>query len=82
MLPFGLSNYLFGLTRITIMDVVLGTMGGGLPAVAFYVALGVGRHLLRDWRFWTTLGAVNIVLLVPLALRYIKPQWFKRIGVE
>jgi uncharacterized membrane protein YdjX (TVP38/TMEM64 family) len=82
MLPFGLSNYLFGLTRITIMDVVLGTLGGGLPAVAFYVALGVGRHLLRDWRFWTTLGAVNILLLVPLALRYIKPQWFKRIGVE
>ena len=82
LLPFGLSNYLFGLTRITIIDVALGTFGGGLVAIAIYVAIGVGRHLLRDWRLWTILSAINVVLLIPLALRYWKPEWFKKIGVE
>lgn len=81
-LPFGLSNYLFGLTRITAMDVIIGTIGGNLPTIAIGVALGVGNHLLREWTFWVTLAAVNLVLLLPLALRYWKPEWFRRIGVE
>lgn len=81
-LPFGLSNYLFGLTRITAMDVIIGTIGGNLPTIAIGVALGVGNHLLREWTFWVTLVAVNLVLLLPLALRYLKPEWFRRIGVE
>jgi uncharacterized membrane protein YdjX (TVP38/TMEM64 family) len=82
MLPFGLSNYLFGLTRITIMDVAIGTVLGGLPAVAICVVAGVGHGLLRDWRLWTFIGLYNMLMLIPLALRYLKPQWFKRIGVE
>jgi uncharacterized membrane protein YdjX (TVP38/TMEM64 family) len=81
-LPFGLSNYLFGLTRITAMDVIIGTIGGNLPTIAIGVAVGVGKHLLREWTFWLTLAAVNLVLLLPLALRYWKPEWFRRIGVE
>ena len=39
-LPFGVSNYLFGITRITLMDVILGTFLGNAPAIAFYVAVG------------------------------------------
>lgn len=76
MLPFGLSNYLFGLTRITFADVFLGTLGGGLPAIGFYVVLGAGRH--RDWRVWTFLGVWNALLLVPLGWRYFSRRRLKR----
>jgi uncharacterized membrane protein YdjX (TVP38/TMEM64 family) len=67
-LPFGLSNYLFGLTRITLMDVGLGTVVGNLPAIAIIVAGGAAS--LRNGRFWTVLIAVNLLLLTPLAWRY------------
>ena len=81
-IPFGVSNYLFGLTRITLPDVVLGTLLGNIPAITAYVAGGAGLHPWRNWRFILCLSALNIILLVPVALRYWKPQWFKRIGVE
>jgi hypothetical protein len=25
---------------------------------------------------------INVILIIPIALRYLKPQWFKKIGVE
>jgi len=81
-LPFGVSNYLFGVSRITLMDVVLGTFLGNAPAIALYVAVGAGLHPFRNWRFMVALAVANILLLVPVALRYLRPQWFKRIGVE
>jgi uncharacterized membrane protein YdjX (TVP38/TMEM64 family) len=81
-LPFGVSNYLFGLTRITLPDVVLGTLLGNVPAITAYVAGGAGLHPWRNWRFILCLSALNVILLVPVVLRYWKPQWFKRIGVE
>jgi uncharacterized membrane protein YdjX (TVP38/TMEM64 family) len=81
-LPFGVSNYLFGVTRITLPDVLLGTILGNAPAVSFYVAVGAGWQPLRDWRFMSTLAVLNVVLLIPVALRYWKPQWFSRIGIE
>jgi phospholipase D1/2 len=81
-LPFGVSNYLFGITRITLPDVILGTILGNAPAIAFYVAIGAGWQPLRDWRFMSTLAVLNVVLLIPVALRYWKPHWFRRIGIE
>jgi uncharacterized membrane protein YdjX (TVP38/TMEM64 family) len=81
-LPFGISNYLFGISRITLMDVVLGTFLGNAPAIAFYVAVGAGVHPFRNWRFMVGLTIANLILLVPVVLRYWRPQWFKRIGVE
>ncbi len=81
-LPFGVSNYLFGLTRITVMDVVIGTLGGGLPAILIYVALGADPGLLKTFSFWGVFSLIHILLLIPLILRYSKPDWFKRIGVE
>lgn len=70
MLPFGLSNYLFGLTTITVADVALGTFGGGMPAVGIYVILGAGRA--KDWRAWAVIGAINVMLLIPVVRRYLK----------
>ena len=81
-LPFCISNYLFGITTITTIDVAIGTLFGGSIAISFYVALGVGRHVLSDWRYWTIASILNLVLLVPLILRYLFPAWFKKIGIE
>jgi uncharacterized membrane protein YdjX (TVP38/TMEM64 family) len=80
--PFGAANYVFGLSRISLRDVMLGTMLGNIPAIAFYVAAGAGVHPIRNWRFMAGLAVLNVVLLVPVGLRYWKPEWFKRIGVE
>jgi uncharacterized membrane protein YdjX (TVP38/TMEM64 family) len=81
-LPFSLSNYALGLTRISVVDVAVGTLLGGIPSVAIYVALGAAPHLLRGWRFWTILGAINLILIIPILLRYLRPAWFERIGLE
>jgi uncharacterized membrane protein YdjX (TVP38/TMEM64 family) len=81
-IPFGLSNYLFGLSRISTLDVAIGSFLGGMPAASLYATLGADRHLLKDWRFDLSLICVNLLLLLPLLLRYLQPHWFKRIGVE
>ncbi|HSI32597.1 MAG: TVP38/TMEM64 family protein [Phycisphaerae bacterium] len=81
-IPFGVSNYLFGLTRINWIEVAIGTVLGNVPAIALYVATGAGLRPWENWRFLTVLAVLNVVLLVPIALRYWKPGAFKRIGVE
>ncbi len=81
-IPFGLSNYVFGLSRISTVDIAIGSFLGGFPAASFYATFGANRHLFKDWRYDVSLVCVNLLLLVPLLLRYLQPQWFKRIGVE
>lgn len=81
-LPFSLSNYAFGLSRISMRDVAVGTLLGGFPAVTISVLIGAGIHPLRDWRVMGLVAIVNIVLIIPVGLRYMKPEWFRRIGVE
>jgi uncharacterized membrane protein YdjX (TVP38/TMEM64 family) len=81
-IPYNVANYLFGLTRVSLVDVALGTLLGNIPSAAFYTTLGYHPSLLRHWRFSGTIAAINIILLIPLVLRYSKPQWFRKIGVE
>jgi uncharacterized membrane protein YdjX (TVP38/TMEM64 family) len=81
-MPSGLSNYAFGLTRISLLDVAIGTLLGGLPAIASLVTVGAARHLLTDWRYITAIAGVNIALMGLLLLRYLKPEWFRSLGVE
>jgi len=81
-IPFGLSNYVFGLSRISTIDIAVGSFLGGFPAASLYATLGANPHLLKDWRYDVSLICVNLILLLPLVLRYLQPQWFKRIGVE
>lgn len=81
-LPFGISNYLFGMTRIKLIEVVVGTLLGNIPAIALYVAGGAGMRPNRDWRFLAIIASLNVLLLIPIILRYVKPEWFKKIGVE
>lgn len=81
-MPFGLSNYALGLTKVSPLDVVVGTLLGGIPTVAMYVLFGINPLWFENWRYVVGLAAVNVVLLVPVALRYLRPAWFKRIGLE
>lgn len=80
--PFALSNYLFGLVRVSLADVAVGTLLGNLPAVSLYVALGYDAEMVRRPAFIGYLVGLSIVLLVPLALRYWRPDWFGRLGIE
>lgn len=81
-LPMGLCNYAFGLIRMPMVDVILGTFLGSIPAIAFYVGEGAGYHPWKNARFLAVLASINVVLLLPLLLRYLRPQWFRKIGVE
>ena len=81
-MPFGLSNYAMGLTKITPIDVTVGTLLGGIPTVTLYVILGCSPRLLENWRYIVGLAVLNIALIVPVLLRYLKPEWFKRFGLE
>ncbi len=81
-LPFGLSNYVIGLTRVTATEIAAGTLLGNIPAIAFYVTLGVDPSLIQRPIFWLALIAMQIVLLIPVAIRYWRPDYFRRIGLE
>jgi uncharacterized membrane protein YdjX (TVP38/TMEM64 family) len=82
MLPFGLCNYALGLTRVSLVDVTFGTFLGGIPAATVYVSMGVDLRLLRNWKFDAIVGAINVILLIPLIMRYLRPQWFEKVGIE
>jgi uncharacterized membrane protein YdjX (TVP38/TMEM64 family) len=82
LLPFGLCNYALGLTTVSMMDVILGTFLGSIPAISIYIGMGAGYHPWRNWRFDAAVAAINVLLLLPLILRYLRPQWFKQWGVE
>jgi uncharacterized membrane protein YdjX (TVP38/TMEM64 family) len=81
-IPFGLSNYAFGLIHIRPRSAAIGTLLGGMPAVALYAAVGAGYQPWTNWGFDAVLVGTNLLLTVPLALRYLKPELFERIGVE
>jgi uncharacterized membrane protein YdjX (TVP38/TMEM64 family) len=81
LIPFGLFNYALGLSKISYRDIILGTLLGAIPLVAVHVALGAGYNP-ENWRFDLVITALTLVLLTPLLLRYLKPSWFEKIGVE
>jgi len=82
LLPFGLFNYALGVTNISYRDVLIGTFLGALPVIALHVGVGAGYHPWQNWRFDLILTTITLVLLLPLMLRYARPQWFEKIGVE
>ena len=65
--PFGLSNYLFGITRIRVRDVIIGTLIGNIPTLLFYSGIGSGHH---NWAFWGMLIALDGMLLIPIAIKW------------
>ncbi len=82
LLPFGLCNYALGMTRISLMDVFVGTLLGSIPPVVADAAVGAGLRPWRNMPFIAILAALNIVMLLPLLLRYLRPHWFRKFGVQ
>ena len=80
--PYSLCNYFLGLTRVSLRDVALGTFLGSIPNIALYVVIGVKPHLAASWQFIVFECVAYLVLLTPLALRYWRPEWFKKVGIE
>jgi uncharacterized membrane protein YdjX (TVP38/TMEM64 family) len=81
-LPFGLLNYALGLSRASYIDIVLGTFLGAIPPILMHVGAGAQYFFWSNWRFDLAVAAITLVLLSPLMLRYLWPDWFKKIGVE
>lgn len=69
--PFGLSNYAFGLLRMKPLQVGIGTLLGGFPAITFYVTTGSDPTLLKRWQWYAVVIGINLVLISPLAVRYL-----------
>ncbi len=59
-LPFGLSNYLFGILGVPWYAVFLGTLVGNIPAVAIYVALGCRGEWHSHWLFIAIIATIAI----------------------
>jgi uncharacterized membrane protein YdjX (TVP38/TMEM64 family) len=81
-LPFGVGNYAFGMTKVSLRDVGAGTFLGCIPPILTYVTVGAAPHLFKDFRYLIGLGAINVMLVAPIILRYLFPDWFKKIGIE
>ena len=81
-LPFGLLNYALGLSSASYVDVILGTFLGAIPPIMVHVGLGTDYLILKNGRFDLAVVGITLVLLMPLILRYLRPGWFKKIGVE
>lgn len=80
--PYSLCNYFLGLSRVGWRNILLGTLLGSIPSVVLYVTLGRDPRLAGSWGFILFESVVSVVLLIPLGLRYWKPEWFGRIGIE
>lgn len=79
--PFGLANYALGLFRVPVSTVMIGTLVGGIPRVAFWVQWGISNPADNPPVFWTII-AMNLLALSTIPLRYLRPQWFRKIGIE
>ncbi len=73
-MPFGISNYLFGLTRLRMVDVLVGTVLGGTLSKMLHVAAGSDPRMLYAPWFLASLVVVNALLLSPLLLQRLLPR--------
>ena len=81
LLPFGISNYILGLFHVPVRTIMLGTLIGGIPAIALYVALGT-THPMQNKPVFFTIIALNVIALALIPVRYLRPQWFRKLGIE
>ena len=81
MVPFGLANYMLGLFRVPVSTVMIGTLVGGIPRIAFWVQWGISNPADNPPIFWTIIG-MNLLALSTIPIRYLRPQWFRKIGLE
>ena len=72
--PAGISNYAFGLSSMSMSDIALGTLLGGLPTATLYAAIGAALHPLNDWRYLAVLAILNLQVVSIILVRYLRPQ--------
>jgi uncharacterized membrane protein YdjX (TVP38/TMEM64 family) len=79
--PFSLSNYLYGLTRVRFLPYVAASWAGMLPGTVLYVSLGAAGHAAGEERTpveWALLAigiaatAVVTVMLARVARRAVR----------
>jgi uncharacterized membrane protein YdjX (TVP38/TMEM64 family) len=70
--PYGISNYLFGLLEIRYRDIAIGTAFGGVPVYVGWVAAGSEPAWLVSWQFWTIIVGVNLAILIPLIVHSVR----------
>ena len=70
MLPYGVQNYLFSVTRIHFVPYVLATMIGIMPATALYVYIGSLGQVVG------TAGALQWVLVLAGLAATVAVAWF------
>lgn len=80
--PVGISNYVFGVIGISLADVAVGTFLGSIPANTLSATFGANAREMATSAFIAMMIVMHVLLLIPLVLRYLRPAWFKRIGVE
>jgi uncharacterized membrane protein YdjX (TVP38/TMEM64 family) len=71
-IPYGISNYLFGLLEIRARDVALGTAFGGIPVYMGWVAAGSEPSWLARWEFWVIVVGINLAILIPLVVHSMR----------
>ncbi len=69
-MPFGLSNYAFGIIGIPLTDIAAGTFLGSIPAQTLIVTLGVDHRRVMTWQFITLQALMHLALLIPIILLY------------
>jgi uncharacterized membrane protein YdjX (TVP38/TMEM64 family) len=79
--PFGIANYMLGLFHVPIATVMIGTAIGAIPRIAFWVQWGIADPSEDPVVFWTIIG-MNLAALSTIPLRYYKPDWFRKMGIE
>jgi uncharacterized membrane protein YdjX (TVP38/TMEM64 family) len=79
--PFGIANYMLGLFHVPVSTVMLGTAIGAVPRIAFWVQWGIADPTSDPAVFWTII-AMNLAALSTIPLRYYKPEWFRKMGIE
>ena len=61
--PYGVSNYLFGLLGVRMREIAVGTAVGGVPVYAGWVAAGARPEWLSRWEFWVVVVGANLLIL-------------------
>ena len=79
--PFGIANYMLGLFHVPVITVMIGTVIGAIPRIAFWVQWGISDPTDDPAVFWTIIG-LNLAALATIPLRYLRPQWFRKMGLE
>lgn len=72
LLPFGLSNYVFGMLGIRWQAVFMGTLIGGIPTAAVYAIVGSGGEWRSHLLFVITIGIVALGGLIMGAVIYAR----------